>query len=60
MTERNHEIARGIRVHKQPDRMTRIEAIMALEDVADYASRLLMEKRTLERVIKNSMNRNHE
>ena len=55
MTARNYEIARFIRVAKNPDDMTRPELIEALEDLAEYASHRVTECHTLRNIIKTSI-----
>ena len=57
MTARNYEIARYIRIAKNPDDMTRPELIEALEDLAEYASHRVTECHTLRNIIKNSINK---
>lgn len=43
MSERTYELARGVWVAKSPEDMTNHELIAALDHVAEFASRKLME-----------------
>lgn len=52
---RNYELAHGIYVNKNPDLMTPEERLTALEDVADFAARLLIEKIVLSKTISSAM-----
>lgn len=49
--ERNFTLAWGIRVEKDPDTMTREEAVNALYDVAEFASRAIVEARMLKNIV---------
>ena len=53
MSERNYEIARGVRIHDNPEKLSRDEAIDALYEVAQFASQKLYESITLRRMIEN-------
>ena len=54
-TERDYELAFGIRTHKNPTDMTRDELEDALFDIADFASRKLSEAITLRRIFENNI-----
>lgn len=57
---RNYELARGVKIHKNPDKMTPTELLDALDNVAEFASRLLSEKLALERVMKSALHSNQK
>lgn len=53
--ERNHELARFIRVKKNPYDMTRDELIDELHVLAEYASHRITEVHSLRNIINNAM-----
>lgn len=53
MNSRSYEMARFIRVDKNPDTMTAAELLDALEDLAEYASHRVTECHTLRNIIRN-------
>ena len=52
-TGRTHELAFGVRTHKPPEDMSRIELEDALYDIAAFASQRLSESITLRKIIEN-------
>lgn len=54
--DRQHEIAWGIRVAKDPTDMTRDDIEDALYSVAEYASRVLLENRALMKIVRDVVN----
>ena len=52
-TSRTHELAFGVRTHKPPEDMSRIELEDALYDIAAFASQRLSESITLRKIIEN-------
>lgn len=55
MTERNHEIARYIRISDEPEELSREQLIAELERLAEYASKRVSECHALRNVIANAM-----
>lgn len=52
---RAFELAKGIRVSKNPDLMDRDELVDALDNLAEFASRILIEKVLLSKTITDAM-----
>lgn len=59
-TGRNFEIAHGIYVASDPEKMGREDLLEALYLVADYGSRTLVEKIVLSKTITNAMTNNEK
>lgn len=49
--ERNHTLAWGVRVSRPPEDMTRTEIEDAIHDIAEFASRTIVENRMLKGLI---------
>lgn len=54
--DRQHELAWGIRIAKDPANMTPDETEDALYSVAEYASRVLLENRALTKIVRDAIN----
>ena len=54
-TERSYELAFGVRTHKPPEDMSRIELEDALYDIEAFASQRLSESITLRKIIENNI-----
>ena len=55
MTERNFEIARGVRMKADPDSLSRDEIIDELYEIGSYASSLQTQMRALRSVLQNAL-----
>lgn len=55
MTERNFEIARGVRISADPDTLSRDQVIDELYDIGNYASSLQIQMRALRSVLQNAL-----
>ena len=53
--DRNYKIAHGVRISADPDSMDRATLIDTIEDLADYASSLQTQIRSLRAVIHTAM-----
>lgn len=54
--DRQHEVAWGIRVPKDPATMNAEELEDTIYSIADYASRVLLENRALLKIVKDAIN----
>lgn len=55
--DRQHEIAWGIRVSKDPADMNAEELENTIYSIADYASRVLLENRALLKIVRDAINK---
>lgn len=55
MTERNYEIARGVRISADPDTLSRDQVIDELYEIGNYASSLQIQMRALRSVLQNAL-----
>lgn len=55
MTERNFEIARGVRITSDPDTLSRDQVIDELYEIGNYASSLQIQMRALRSVLQNAL-----
>lgn len=55
MTERNFEIARGVRISADPDTLTKDALVDEIYEVGNYASSLQIQMRALRSVLQNAL-----
>lgn len=60
MTERNFEIARGVRISADPDTLNRDQVIDELYEVGSYASSLQIQMRALRSVLQNALRKKED